>query len=186
MTDLFSLLLPIVLSSVAVFFVSSFIHMVSPWHKNDYPRLKDEARVMDALRPFAIPPGDYMIPRPASREDLRSPEYSEKLNNGPVVVMTICPTGPIAMGKNLAFWFIYSMAIGIFSAYITGRALPIGSEYLQVFRFVGATAFLGYSAALWQMSIWYNRSWSTTVKATIDGLIYALSTAGIFAWLWPR
>jgi hypothetical protein len=61
-----------------------------------------------------------------------------------------------------------------------------GSPYLAVFRFVGVTAFIGYSVALWQMSIWYHRSWSTTAKATVDGLIYALLTAGTFGWLWPR
>jgi hypothetical protein len=55
-----------------------------------------------------------------------------------------------------------------------------------VFRFAGTTAFIGYSVALWQMSIWYRRAWSTTIKATVDGLIYALLTAGVFGWLWPR
>jgi len=58
--------------------------------------------------------------------------------------------------------------------------------YRRVFRFAGATAFIGYTAALWQMSIWYRRAWMTTIKATIDGLIYALLTAGVFGWLWPR
>ena len=56
---------------------------------------------------------------------------------------------------------------------------------MQAFRFTGTTAFVGYSAALWQMSIWYRRAWSITVKATIDGMIYALLTAGTFGWLWP-
>jgi hypothetical protein len=55
-----------------------------------------------------------------------------------------------------------------------------------VFRFAGATAFLAYSAALWQLSIWYRRKWSITFKATVDGLLYALLTAGTFGWLWPR
>jgi hypothetical protein len=35
-------------------------------------------------------------------------------------------------------------------------------------------------------SIWYYRAWSTTFKATVDGLIYALLTAGTFGWLWPK
>ena len=50
----------------------------------------------------------------------------------------------------------------------------------------GVTAFVGYALALWQMSIWYRRSWGTTLRSTIDGLIYALLTAGVFGWLWPR
>ena len=90
------------------------------------------------------------------------------------------------MGKNLVLWFLYSMVVGLFAAYIAGRALEPGAHYLQVFRFAGATAFVGYSLALWQMVIWYRRSWKTTLKSTIDGLIYGLLSAGVFGWLWPR
>ena len=63
-TGLHALWLPILLSAVIVFVASSLIHMVSPWHKNDYPRMQNEDKVMDALRPLALPPGDYLIPRP--------------------------------------------------------------------------------------------------------------------------
>jgi hypothetical protein len=186
MTALHLLWLPILLSSVIVFVVSSIIHMALPWHKSDYPKVPNEDRVMDALRPLAIPPGDYMIPRPSSREDMRSPEFAEKLRKGPVMMLTVLPNGPMSMGKNLVLWFLYSAAVGLLAAYVAGQALPVGANYLHVFRFVGATAFVGYSVALWQMSIWYRRAWSTTIKATVDGLIYALLTAGTFGWLWPR
>lgn len=186
MTELHSLWLPILLSSVLVFVVSSLIHMASPWHKSDYPRVPDEDKVMDALRPFAISPGDYMIPRPSTRGEMGSPEFAEKMKKGPVMIVTVIPNGPMSMGTNLALWFLYSAVVGVLAAYITGRALPVGAKYLQVFRFAGATAFIGYSVALWQMSIWYRRAWSTTFKATVDGLIYALLTAGSFGWLWPR
>jgi hypothetical protein len=57
---------------------------------------------------------------------------------------------------------------------------------MHVFQLVSTVAFIGYSVALWQMSIWYRRSWNITIKATIDGLIYGLLTAGAFGWLWPR
>lgn len=186
MTELSALWLPILLSSTIVFFVSSLIHMASPWHKGDYPRLQNEDALRDALRPLAIPPGDYMIPRPKTREEMRSPEFLEKVKNGPIVVMTVFPNGPMSMGKNLAGWFVYLIVVSLFSGYVAGRALPVGAPYLQAFRFVGATAFIGYALALWQMSIWYGRSWVTTTKATVDGLIYALLTAGTFGWLWPR
>ncbi|MGB2870046.1 MAG: hypothetical protein WBD36_16475 [Bacteroidota bacterium] len=186
MTGLPALLLPILVSSVFVFIVSSIIHMVSPWHKSDYPRMPNEDKVMDALRPLAIPPGEYMIPRPADMKEMRSPEFIEKQKKGPVVMMTVWPNGPSSMTKNLVQWFLYSVVIGFFAAYVAGRALPVGAAYLQVFRFVGTTAFVGYTLGLWQMSIWYNRSWSTTIKSTVDGLIYALFTAGTFGWLWPH
>jgi hypothetical protein len=184
-TSLAALWLPILLSAVLVFVVSSLIHMMTPWHRSDYPKLANEDRVMDALRPFAIPHGDYMVPRPSSPEEMRSPAFAEKIKKGPVIMMTVMP-GSLAMGKQLTGWFIYAVVVGFFAAYVASRALPVGSPYLQVFRFVGATAFIGYALALWQMSIWYRRAWLTTIKATVDGLIYALLTAGTFGWLWPR
>ena len=186
MTGIIELWLPILLSAVIVFVVSSLIHMVTPWHKSDYPKVPDEDKVMDALRPLAIPPGDYMIPRPSSSREMRSPEFAEKMRKGPVVVLTVMPNGPVSMGRNLILWFLYAVVVGVFAAYVAGRALPPGAAYLSVFRFAGCTAFVGYALALWQMSIWYRRAWSTTIKVTVDGLVYALLTAGTFGWLWPR
>jgi len=186
MTGLFTLWLPILLSSVIVFVVSSVIHMVLPSHKSDYPKIPNEERFVDALRPLAVPPGDYMVPRPSSTQEMRSPEFAEKMKRGPMMVLTVMPNGPFAMGKNLVLWFLYSAVVGIFTAYVAGTALPAGAPYLRVFQFAGVTAFIGYSAALWQMSIWYRRAWRLTIKATVDRLIYALLTAGIFGWLWPQ
>lgn len=186
MTTLSALWLPILLSSVIVFVASSVIHMLPLWHRGDYPRMPDEDSVRDALRPLGIPPGDYMLPRPSSTEEMKSPDFVQKMKEGPVMVVTVLPNGPVTMGKNLALWFVYLIVVGVFAAYIAGRALPVGASYLEVFRFIGATAFIGYALALWQMSIWYRRAWSMTVKSTVDGLIYALLTAGTFGWLWPR
>lgn len=186
MTGLSALWLPILLSAVIVFVVSAIIHMASPWHQSDYPKLPNEDKVRDALRPLGIPPGDYFIPRPADRADMRSPQFDEKMKQGPVVVFTVIPNGLMPMAKLMGQWFLYALVVGVFAGYVAGRALPYGAAYLHVFRFAGVTAFLGYSAALWQMSIWYRRSWLTTFKATVDGLIYALLTAGTFGWLWPR
>ena len=186
MVELSSLWLPIFLSAVFVFVVSSIVHMASPWHKGDYPKMANEEQVMDALRALNIPPGDYMMPRPSSRQEMRSPEFTEKMKKGPVLMMTVWPAGQMQMGSTFVLWFLYATVVGLFSAYVAGRALQPGAEYLQVFRFAGVAAFLGYAVALWQMSIWYHRSWMTTFKLTVDGLIYALLTAGTFGWLWPQ
>ena len=186
MAPVVALWLPILLSSVIVFVVSSIIHMLSPWHKSDYPKLANQDQVMDALRPLAIPPGDYLVPRPSSRKEMGSPEFAEKMKKGPVAMFTVMPNGQMSMGRNLGLWFVYLIAVGTFAAYVAAHALPVGAPYRSVFRFVGITAFIAYAVALWQMSIWYRRAWSTTIKATVDGVIYAALTAGTFGWLWPR
>jgi hypothetical protein len=185
MVSIVSLWLPILLSAVVVFVLSSVIHMVLGYHNTDFGKVPSEDQVMDALRPFNIPPGDYAIPRAGSQKEMGTPEFTEKLNKGPVAFLGVMPNGPPAMGKSLAQWFVYCVVVGVFAAYVTSRAVAPGADYLQVFRFAGCTAFIAYAAALWQNSIWYRRAWSTTIKSTIDGLIYALFTAGVFGWLWP-
>lgn len=186
MTNMTALWLPILLSSVIVFFASSIIHMASPWHKSDFPKMANEDQVMDAMRPLAIPPGDYMVPRPASMAEMRTPEFKAKHQRGPVVLMTVMPAGEMSMTNNLIQWFLFTIIVGIFTAYVCAHALLPGAPYRAVFRFAGLTSFLAYAVALWPLSIWYRRSWNITFKATVDGLIYGLLTAGTFGWLWPR
>lgn len=186
MVSIASLWLPILLSAVFVFFLSWLIHMLLPYHRTDYRKLPAEAEVQEALRRFDIAPGDYMLPCPEGPRGMRSPEYIQRRDRGPVAVMTVMKSGPFNMGKYLVQWLVYCLVVGTFAAYITSRALPAGSPYLKVFRFAGATAFIAYAVALWQDSIWYQRAWSTTVKYTFDGLVYGLVTAGTFGWLWPR
>jgi hypothetical protein len=186
MTGLDVLWLPILVSAVIVFIASSIIHMGPFWHRGDYPKVPNEDKVRDALRPLAIPPGDYMVPRASSMADMRTPQFVEKMNKGPVMVLTVLPNGPGSMARSLVLWFIYTVIVSVFAAYIGGRALPAGTNYLHVFQIVGAAAFVGYSLALLQMSIWYRRAWSLTIKALFDGLIYGLLTAGTFGWLWPH
>lgn len=185
MVSIVSLWLPILLSAVAVFFISSIIHMVLGYHKNDFTGLPDEQQVMDDLRKANLSPGDYHFPRPKDMKDMKTPEFTEKMKQGPVGMLTIMQSGPPTMNKELFQWFVYCIIVGIFAAYVASRAVPMGADYLAVFRFAGVTAFAGYSLALLQNSIWFKRSWAVTFKSMFDGLIYALFTGGIFGWLWP-
>lgn len=185
MTHLASLWLPILLSAVAVFIVSWIIHIALPWHRSDYRQVPHEAQLMEAVRPLGIEPGDYMVPRAGAMAEMKTPEFQNKLKQGPVLVMTVLPNGPFEMGSSLARWFVYCLVVGIFAAYVDCGTIPLGAPYLKVFRITGTVAFAGYALALWQMAIWYRRSLGTTVRSTIDGLVYALLTAGFFGWLWP-
>ena len=184
MVSVTSLWLPILLSAVFVFVVSSVIHMFLTYHKNDFKKLPDEDKVMGALREFKLPQGEYFFPYAQTMKEMEAPEYVEKLNNGPVAMMTVMENGQRSMVKDLVMWFFYSLIVSIFAAYIASRAPAPGAHYLEVFRFAGATAFSGYALALMQNSIWYKRSWATTLRSMFDGFIYALVTAGTFGWLW--
>ena len=89
------------------------------------------------------------------------------------------------MGKPLVLWFLYTLIVGLLVAYLTGRTVGVGTDYLHVFRVAGTAAFLAYAGGEPVASIWFGRSWGATVKHVIDGLVYALVTAGTFGWLWP-
>src|ERR1700730_928662 len=107
MISLLSLWLPILLSAVIVFLASSVIHMTALWHGSDFPKLPRDADLLNVLRPFAIPPGDYFIPRAAGMQDMKSPEFIEKMKQGPVALLTVMPNGPIAVGRPLAQWLVF-------------------------------------------------------------------------------
>ena len=186
MVPVTSLVVPILVSAVIVFLASSVIHMVLPIHRHDWRRLPAEDGVLDAIRRFNIPPGDYLAPHAGSPEAMKNPEFIERMNKGPLLILTLAPGGPPSIGKNLLLWFIYSIVISIIAAYIAGRALAPGAQYSEAFRFAGCTAFVGYALALPQNSIWYRRNWGSTIKSMVDGLIYGLLTGGAFGWLWPR
>ena len=185
MVSLASLWLPILLSAVVVFIASSLLHMVLKYHRSDWAKIPNEDAVMDVLRP--TPPGDYMMPHSPGPQAMKDPAFMERMRRGPMAVVTIM-SGDMqtAFKKALGMWFVYSLVVNVFAAYVAGRALHPGSEYPEVFRFVGTVAFVAYGFALAQNSIWYGRKWSTTFKSMVDSLIYGMLTAGVFGWLWPR
>lgn len=186
MVDLLSLWLPMLVSAVFVFIVSSIIHMFLPYHRSDFKKVPSEDEVMEGLRKFDIPPGDYFLPNGGGPEAMKSEAFKEKCNLGPVAIMTVIGRGMPGMGKSLTQWFLYIVVVSIFAGYMARIGLGADTHYLTAFRFAGTTAFAGYSLALLQNSIWYHRSWCATIKSMFDGLLYALVTAGVFGWLWPR
>ena len=185
MVPLSALWLPIVLSAVIVFIASSIMHMLLPYHKGDYLKLPDEEKVLPALRGAGLKRGLYIFPY-CTHQDMKSPAAIEKYNQGPVGMMTVFPVGPPVMPKFLGLWFGYCLLISFFVGYLTAHTVAPGTYYLAVFRVVGTAAFLGYGLGTLSNGIWKGQTLSFTIKEVIDGLVYALLTAGTFGWLWPR
>jgi hypothetical protein len=186
MVSLLSLWLPIVLSAVIAFLASWILHMFAGHHRGDLRKLPQEDAVLETLRAARIEPGDYMAPHVSSPKQMREPEFLEKRRRGPIVALTLSAGGEPSMGKPLAQWFVYLLIVALLTGYVASHTLPVGAPYLSVFRVVGTVAFMGLAMAHPHQSIWWQHRWSTTIKYMIDGLIYALLTAGVFGWLWPR
>jgi hypothetical protein len=185
MVPLTALWLPILLAAVIIFVASSIMHMLLKYHQSDYRQLPDEDKILAALRPANLKRGLYVFPF-CTHKDMKSPALIEKYKQGPVGFLTIVPNGPPALPKFLIQWFVYCLVIGFFVAYLTGRTLPRGTDYLAVFRVAGTAAFLAYGLGQLSNGIWKGQTWSATIKEITDGLIYGLLTAGTFGWLWPR
>lgn len=184
MVAITALWLPILLAAVFVWFASSILHMALPWHKGDYKKLPDQDEVRAAMRKANIAPGEYAIPYCMSPKELDD-DMKQRYEEGPVAFLTVFPNGQMKMGKFLGLWFAFCIYIGIFVAYLTGRVVPAGTDYLTVFRIAGTAAFLGYAAGTPAASIWKGQPWPTTIRFLIDGLIYGALTGGTFGWLWP-
>jgi len=185
MVPLAVLWLPIVLSAVIVFIASSIMHMVLPYHKSDCHKLPEEDKVLAELRAAGLQRGLYMFPY-CDPKDMKSPAMQEKYKQGPVGMLTVFPSGPPALPKFLAMWFIYCLVIGFFVAYLTGHTVAPGARYLAVFRGAGTGAFMAYGLGNLSNGIWKGQPWGMTLKEAADGLVYGLLTAGTFGWLWPH
>lgn len=180
-----ALWLPIIVSAVIVFVASSILHMLLSYHNGDYRKLPDEDAITAPIRAANLTPGNYHFPY-CTHKEMNSPAAVERFNRGPVGFLTMYPNGRPNMGKFLGLWFAFCLIVGLFVAYLSGRTLAPGTDYLQVFRVAGTTAFLAYGLGQFPNAIWRGFSWSLVLKEMLDGLIYAGLVGGTFGWRWPH
>src|SRR5687768_4833422 len=118
MNSFLSLWLPILLSAVVVFIISSLIHMVLKWHAGDYNALSNEDAVRAAIRAGNPAPGRYVVPHCRDMKDMGSEAMLQKYREGPVGHFTLGPSGVPRMGKFLGQWFLWSLIVAAVAAYL--------------------------------------------------------------------
>ena len=184
MAAIAALWLPILLSGVVVFIVSAAVWMVMPHHKNDFSPASDQDALMDAVRGSTPGPGMYYFPWAAGGEN--SPEYREMARTGPVGILRVRdPEAVLTMGPAMLKSVSLYLVVSVFVAYLASVALAPGAAYLSVFQVTGTAAFMAYGFIGYQEAIWFGLPARVAFKHSLDGLVYALLTAGIFGWLWP-
>lgn len=183
MVQLTDLLLPILLSGVAVFFLSFMMWMVLPHHRKDFSKLPDEDGTMAALAD--VKSGEYTFPHCSDPSQMKDPEWVAKRDKGPAGFLTIFPRGPISIGKSMGISATYNVVVALFVAYMATMGLSTASEGSHVFRFVATAAFMGFGLGVVWDSIWFGRAWSSTFKTLGDSLVYGLATGAIFMAMWP-
>lgn len=180
-----SLWLPVVLSAVAVWFVSAILHMVLKYHQADYKQLTGEDSVAPPLRQAAPAPGVYVIPYCAGPAQMKDPAIQKKYADGPVALITVLRNGAPAMGKILVQWFLFCLLVSFVTGYVARHTLAPGEDGLNVLRITGTLAFIAYGFGYFQDSIWRGIPWSNSLRGLIDAAVYAVVTGLVFRYLWP-
>ena len=185
MVTLSALWAPILLSGGVVFAVSAMVWMVMPHHKNDFSPPEDQDALMDAVRSTTAGPGMYYFPW-AGPEGEQSDAYKARVRTGPVGILRVRdPAAVLNMGPSILKSLVLHLVVALFVGYLASAALETGAPYLSVFQITGTAAFMAHGFVGFQESIWFGLPRSVAFKHALDGLVYALLTAGIFGWLWP-
>ncbi len=189
MSLLLPLWLPILLSAIAIWFISTIASMALPHHKQDWINLPDpptgEDNFMDDLRKRAIPPGNYLFPDFRTPAALKSPKVEQALKQGPVGHLSIWKT-PVTMGDKLLGAFIVHLIVAILIAYLTRLALPTSAPFAKVFQFAATAGILAYSFSSIPSALWFGAYKRTIIASVVDGIVFGLVIGAIFAWRWPH
>ena len=177
---------PILLATFLCFVMSALVWMAGPHHKKEWKGPPNADGIRDLLRKGNVEAGGYMFPYGDRNDKTAFQESMKEFAEGPSGVMYVFPRGPMNMGKMLAQQFTFFLFVSFMVAYIGHHGGLDGQPYLRVFQVTGAIAFLPYAIGSAPESIWFARPWKSWMLGAVDGLLYALVTAGAFGWLWPR
>jgi hypothetical protein len=186
MITLLDLWLPIVVSAVAVFVLSSLVHMVFKWHNTDYHALANEDEVRAVIQKGNPPPGEYAVPHCVDMKQMQLPEFQQKFRDGPVALVTLRSPGAPNMMRPLIGWFGYTLVVGLLAGYVASRVLPVGVASMRVVQVVATIAFMTYVGGSVQNGIWMGKPWASVAKDLLDAVLYGLATGIVFGWLWPN
>jgi hypothetical protein len=186
MHALLALWLPILLSAVVVFVISSLVHMVFKWHAPDYRGFANEDAVRDAIRAGHPSPGRYVVPYCSDMKDMGSEAMLQKYREGPVGHITLAPNGAPSMGKSLGSWFLFTLVIAVVAAFLATQIFSLDPPRARAAAWlVGQVSFIAYGFGTITESIWMARPWSSSAKYLLDAALYATGSAFVFFWLWP-
>ncbi len=179
--------LPILVSAVGIFIVSSLLWAVLPWHHNDCKQLADEDAVQAAIG-VDTKPGFYALPFAPTSKDMENPEVKARIERGPLAFITIMPDDVFNMGKKFFAWFLYSIFIAMICAFMVKVSL-IGVDAADprvtsiVIHFTFIITFLAYGGAYLVDAIWFSRPMAVVGKYLVDAAIYGVITSLAFVYL---
>jgi hypothetical protein len=179
-TSLLSLVVPIAVTGVALFFASFLSWMVFKLHWKDWRKLPDEDAFLEPLKKQGLKPGGYMMPGCNHPSEYMSEEFQKKAKENPKAIMTVLPEAK--MGANMALTTVYFLVIAYFLAYLAAQAFHPGETFLNVFQFVFTASLPIFCGAIVSNAIWFRQR---VTGYLVESVFYAAVAAAIFAGLWP-
>jgi hypothetical protein len=208
--------LPILLSGVAVWFASALAWMAIGHHKKDRDPIPGaslphggEQELMDTITRLNLAPGNYGFPDFNQHDHLPRKARMEKLkalyDRRPYGLLRVW--GEMNMGGNMLLTFLFSLFTSAVIAYLGWATLPHGSTTLNttivgsggtithttitatfahVFQVIGTAGILAYCFASFPGDVWFQKKKRAMLMDAIDGIIFGLITAAIFAYFWPK
>jgi hypothetical protein len=159
--SLAQLWLPILIATVCVFFTSSIIWMLLPYHKPDIKFIPNETEFDEAMA-----------------------KLKARWKSGPWGTINVMGQQP-NFAINLLKTFIAYGLITTMVAYIAGMSVGPGAEYMHVFRAVATAGVLGHCMGGLANAFFMGTPTRFIFTSFIDGVIFALITAGVIASMWP-
>lgn len=173
--------LPILLAGLATHVWSTLAWTVLPHHKPEIKGLGDkEDELLSWVEGADLEPGKYLFPFTADTKEASSEEFKQKQLRcrGHLVLWEKPVSMPVAILKTLCFFLIAAYMIG----FVVSLSMHFYTDQMSVFRFVFALGVLTHCFAKFPHLFWFPEKY---VMSLLDGIIYALITAAIFALLWP-
>lgn len=183
---------PIIAAACTVFVLTVLVRRTL--HGREWRQLPQHEAVKQALRIVPSTPGLYMLPFTVG-QDLGRADMRIALEQGPVAYITIAKNGVPSLSGRLVASFIFYLVVSTVVAYATWhgfstqnagvRHMPLGIPFAHVVRVVFAITGLAYAGAAFHESVWFGRPWTSFLLTLVESAVYAITTAVIFAWLWP-
>ncbi|NEZ03140.1 hypothetical protein G4Y73_03120 [Wenzhouxiangella sp. XN201] len=183
MSALIGLWLPIVITTVVLFFASFLAWAISPHHKPDVRKWPDEDRLLEFIRASDAPPGEYLFPM-IDEKDMKEDWAKQRYAAGPWGMVNVWPAQP-NMGANMVKTVLFFLIVTIVIAHLGTLTLPAGASFERVFHIVGLIAVLAHTTGGICREIWFTRPLRAKVMDVVDGVVYGLITGLTFALMWP-
>ena len=184
MEFLIDLWLPIVVSTIVLFFASFAAWVILPHHFGDKKKLAHEQEVMNLVKDLKIPPGNYMFPYADNKAEQGSAEFQTRYQAGPRGCLDVYASADMRLNMVLTvlFFFVTSAVIGYITHFVFQISGPDGETFMNVLRVAGTIGMLTHGSSGVLNNIWFKRrSWTDV----LDGIVFGVLIGLIFAALWP-